>query len=184
MLSTYALLPTVTQLPAHYCRYTVVSENCEICLHISHSVKKNKSTCQIPPQEKVGHCSLTYGTTRVRLHLTTRAAIQSCVPHVQPKNVPQIMQQKKDIQILAVLQNYVSLRSYEIIRCHVPWPLIVGAHEGWRLPAKKQEKMELSQRNTESTGHVRGNGPKENILFFRTRRILPTQGRIFKHWSV
>jgi hypothetical protein len=78
MLSTYALLSTVTQLSANYCRYTVISENCEICLHISHCVKKNKSTCQIAPQEKVGHCFLTYRITRVQLHLTTKAAIQSC----------------------------------------------------------------------------------------------------------
>ena len=50
------------------------------------------------------------------------------------------MQQKEDIQCLAVLPNYVSLRSYEIIICHVPWPLIVGAHEGYSLPARRRRR--------------------------------------------
>ena len=40
------------------------------------------------------------------------------------------------------LPNYVSLRSYEIIRCHVPWPLIVGANEGYSLPSHKKEEIE------------------------------------------
>ena len=90
------------------------------------------------------------------------------------------MQQQEDIQFLAILPKCVSLFSYEIIRCrHVPWPLIVGAYEGYGLPEKREEREseregggELSQSVTKSTYRVKGNDEiirKKAIFFWNTQ---------------